>query len=69
MKLSAKDLLILLGIVVAVIITLTTLVFSDQTAFKKAELPPVKKTSLQQLPVDAFHKFLKKATLDITPSL
>lgn len=69
MKLSAKDLLILLGIVVAVIITLTTLVYSDQTAFKKAELPSAKKTSLQHLPIEAFSKFVKKTAVDITPSL
>lgn len=65
MKLSNKDLLILLGIVVAVIITLTTWVYTDHTA-AKAELPATKKTSLNQITADMLRKVMKAKTNSVT---
>jgi len=61
MKLSNKDLLILLGIAVAVIITLTTWVYTDQTA-AKAELPTTRKTSLNQITTDMLKKVVGAKT-------
>jgi hypothetical protein len=60
MKLSNKDLLILLGIVVAVIITLTTLVYTEQAAGNKAEVSPPKRTSLNQITTDLLIKTIDK---------
>ena len=45
MRLSNRDLLLLAGIVVAVIVTLTTLVYSDHIFAKEKDLPR-KSTSL-----------------------
>jgi len=61
MKLSQKDLLIFLGIVVAVIIGLTTLVFSDGKLAREAELPEVRKTSLNQVATDLLKKVTHRA--------
>jgi cell division protein FtsN len=59
MKLSNKDLLILLGIAVAVIITLTTLVYTDTTV-KKASLPEAKKTSFNHFASEILKKVVSK---------
>ncbi len=61
MKLSQKDLLVFLGIVVAVIIGLTTLVFSDGTMARQTDLPEVNKTSLHQLTTDLLKKVTNRA--------
>ena len=50
MKLSNKDLLIILGIVVAVVITLTTVVYQDhQSAAKKSSLPASNGASIHRV--------------------
>ena len=54
MKLSNRDLLLLAGIVVAVIVTLTTFVYSDEIFAKQRELPR-KTTSF----LSAAHKILE----------
>lgn len=63
MKLSSKDILILLGIAVAVIITLTTLVYTDQKTIKKAELPGSGKTALHQFAKELFNRAVPKSGL------
>jgi hypothetical protein len=63
MKLSNKDLLILLGIAVAVIITLTTLVFTDQAAVKKAELPATEKTAVSQMAKQLIGRAIRRTGL------
>jgi hypothetical protein len=49
MKLTNKDILLLLGVIVAVIITLTTIVYSERTSSTSTvhqEVKPSEKTSL-----------------------
>ena len=46
MRLSNKDLVLVIGIVVAVVITLTALVYKDQLWAAKQEILTPKKTSL-----------------------
>jgi hypothetical protein len=46
MRLSNRDLVLVIGIVVAVVITLTALVYKDQVAAAKQELRTPRKTSL-----------------------
>lgn len=45
MRLSNKDLVLVIGIVVALVITLTALVYKDQVAAVKNEIVAPKKTS------------------------
>jgi hypothetical protein len=46
MRLSNRNILLAIGIVVAVVVTLTTLVYKDRQAAGKSGLPAPKKTSL-----------------------
>lgn len=63
MRLSTRDLLVLLGIVVAVIITLTTLVYTDASqGTKKAELPKAGKTAFHKFAGEALKKLTKQAS-------
>lgn len=45
MRLSNRDILLLVGIVVAVVVTLTAVVYRDQAAAAKREIQNPKKTS------------------------
>lgn len=47
MRLSSKNLLLILGVVVAIVVTLTTIVYRDQASTTKREMqaPAPKKTS------------------------
>jgi hypothetical protein len=49
MRLSNRDILLVIGIVVALVITLTTLVYRDQLSAVKRELNAPKKTSMTSL--------------------
>lgn len=46
MRLSNRNILLVIGIVVAVVVTLTTLVYQEKVSAEKRDLPPAKKTSL-----------------------
>ncbi|HMJ67553.1 MAG TPA: hypothetical protein VK508_01590 [Cyclobacteriaceae bacterium] len=46
MRLSNRNILLVIGIVVAVVVTLTTLVYKDRQSAEKQGLPTPKKTSL-----------------------
>lgn len=46
MRLSNRNILLVLGIVVAVVVTLTTLVYQEKASAEKREVPQQKKTSL-----------------------
>jgi hypothetical protein len=46
MRLSNRDILLMIGIVVAVVITLTTIVYRDQMEAAKKEIAVPKKTSM-----------------------
>jgi sensor domain CHASE-containing protein len=60
-KLSHNDLLLLLGIVVAVVIAVTTWAYSDMTAKASLTKPQKKKTSLN-LPVSSLIQKLMAKT-------
>lgn len=59
-RLSDKDLLLALGILVAVIITLTTLVFRDRLPENKTSESTPPKTSLNAVPAVLLKKALEK---------
>jgi len=61
MKLSRKDLLLVLGIVVAIVVTLTTIAYSEQNAYLPGIEQPVKKTNLGQAAGELIRKSLHRA--------
>jgi hypothetical protein len=64
MKLSYKDLLLLVGILVAVIIALTTLVFTEKLPEATQVSPVPKKSSLNASPSVVIKKIIEKADLN-----
>ena len=62
MKLSHRDLLLLLGILVALIIGLTTLVYQDSTTYGRQTSTPAK-SSLNNSPAVLVKKLLEKADM------
>ena len=62
MKLSQKDVLLLIGILVAMIITLTTVVYKDNGKESKQTTLPAK-TSVNAVRSDFLKKFLKSTEL------
>ena len=48
MRLSNRSILLVIGIVVAIVVTLTTLVYKDRAAAEKRDLRNPKKTSLMR---------------------
>ncbi len=63
MKFSYKDLLLLAGIIVAVIITLTTLVYSEKSPEAAQGAPAGKKSSLNATPSVVVKKLLERVDL------
>jgi hypothetical protein len=57
MKLSGKDILLVFGIIVAIIVTLTTMAYSEQSAVLPKVEAPLKKASLE----NAAGEFLRRA--------
>ncbi len=49
MRLSNRDIVLLIGVVVAVVITLTTVVYRDRLEAARKEIAPPKKTSMAAL--------------------
>jgi hypothetical protein len=65
LKLSYKDLLLLLGIVVAAVITLTTWIYNDwHTSSSAIKSQPKEKTSLHASPSVAIGKLAKQSVLN-----
>lgn len=63
MKLSSKDLLLLVGILVALIIALTTLVFKENLPEATQISPGPKKSSLHSAPSVVVRKMIEKVDL------
>jgi hypothetical protein len=63
LKLSYKDFLLLLGILVAVIITLTTLVYKESLPEATQITPIPKKSSMNTTPSVVVKKLLRKVEL------
>ncbi len=57
MRFSGKDILLVFGIIVAIIVTLTTIAYSEQSAVLPRVEAPLKKASLQNMAGE----FLRKA--------
>lgn len=57
MKLSGKDLLLVFGIIVAIVVTLTTIAYSEQNAYLPKVEVPAKRTTADK----TAGEFLKKA--------
>jgi len=55
MRLSNRDIVLVIGIVVALVVTLTTLVYRDQLEAAKREVAAPKRTSM----VSAAYKFIE----------
>jgi hypothetical protein len=64
MKLSHKDLLLLVGILVAVIIALTTVVFTETHPEATQIAPAPKKSSLNSGPAVVIKKVLERVSLN-----
>ena len=60
MKFSGKDILLVFGIIVAIIVTLTTMAYSEQSASLPKMETPVKKASLQGAAVSILKKTLEQ---------
>jgi hypothetical protein len=63
MRLSSKDILLMFGIIVAIVVTITTIAYGEQGA---AHLPrvdsPMKRASIQKTAVDFFKSALDRST-------
>ena len=68
MKISNKDLLLLFGVLIAVIITLTTVIFKDEITFKNTSQTSSPKVSLREMPADLLNKAIDQMRLEISPS-
>lgn len=64
MRLSNRNILLVVGIVVAVVVTLTTLVYQERASAQKRGLPPAKKTSLNS----TAHKVIEYLTRNVSHS-
>ena len=63
MKLSSKDILLVFGIIVAIVVTITTIAYGDQgTASLPKVESPLKKASIQKTAVDFLKSTLDRAT-------
>jgi hypothetical protein len=61
MKLSSKDILLVFGIIVAIVVTLTTIAYSEQNAFiPRIETPAAGRTTLNQNAGDLLKKTLQR---------
>lgn len=60
MKLSSKDILLVFGIIVAIVVTLTTIAYSEQNAFVPQMEAPVRKTSIDKSAGDLMKKALQR---------
>ena len=66
MKFSYKDLLLVAGIVVAIIIALTTWVFTENLPEASKSMPPSKKSSLNIAPSTMIKRIVEKTDLGTT---
>ena len=63
MKPSIKDLLLVFGILVAIVVTLTTIAYSEQSASAPKIETPLKKTSLEKTATDMLRRTLDRVHL------
>ncbi|HEY5824455.1 MAG TPA: hypothetical protein VIT44_08825 [Cyclobacteriaceae bacterium] len=68
-KLSHKDLILLIGIIVAVVIAFTTWVYSDMTSNASLTKPQEKKTSLEIPARSVIQKLIRKTEVSVLSSL
>ncbi len=68
-KLSHKDLILLIGIVVAVVIAFTTWVYSDMSSKASLTKPQEKKTSLEVPASSVIQKLIRKTEVSVLSSL
>ena len=63
MKLSIKDLLLVFGILVAIVVTLTTIAYGEQSASVPKVETPLKKAALEKTAIDILRKTLDRVHL------
>jgi len=68
-KLSHKDLILLIGIIVAVVIAFTTWVYSDMRSNASLTKPQEKKTSLEIPAQSVIQKLIKKTAAPVLSTL
>lgn len=68
-KLSHKDLILLIGIIVAVVIAFTTWVYSDMKSNASLAKPQEKKTSLEIPAQSVIQKLIRKTEVSVLSSL
>jgi hypothetical protein len=68
-KLSHKDLIILIGIVVAVVIAFTTWVYTDMKSNASLTKPQEKKTSLEIPASSMIQKLIRKTEVSVLSNL
>jgi len=68
-KLSHKDLILLIGIVVAVVIAFTTWVYTDMKSNASLTKPQEKKTSLEIPASSMIQKLIRKTEVSVLSSL
>ena len=62
MKLSGKDILLVFGIIVAIIVTLTTIAYSEQSASLPKVEAPLKKASIEKTAAGFLKRTLDRVT-------
>jgi hypothetical protein len=60
MKLSGKDILLVFGIIIAIVVTLTTIAYSEQSSYLPKVEAPVKKAGLSQTAGEVLKKSLQR---------
>ena len=61
MKLSGKDILLVFGIIVAIIVTLTTMAYSEQSAVLPKVESPLKKATIESVAAGFLKKTVEQA--------
>jgi hypothetical protein len=61
MRLSGKDILLVFGIIVAIIVTLTTIAYSEQSAVLPKVESPLKKAAIENAAVGFLKRTLEQA--------
>jgi len=69
LKLSHKDLILLIGIAVAVVIAFTTWVYRDMRSNASLTKPQEKKTSLEIPATSMIQKLIRKTGVSVLPNL
>ncbi len=60
MKLSSKDILLVFGIIIAIVVTLTTIAYSEQNAYVPRLEAPVEKTGVDKTAMDVLKRSLQR---------